>query len=391
LLHAFPACRGLCVGCGACAGVCFSKAIEIDYSQQEPEPILTGECTVCGFCSEVCPGKEIPLRDMDKHFMGRERDFSNEPIGIFKGCYKGWAKDSYIRSSASSGGMVTALMNYALENQIVDGILTAGWDKNVLYRPEPMIAQNVKDIEMGCKWAASPIPNNATLYEAVVKNKLESIGVIGLPCTIHAIRKLQMSQTPKKLSKAIVFTIGLFCAASYYFEGIKHLIYEFTDVKSLDDIIAIDYRGGSGGFYVTTKDKRIHYVASKHDYTWHFLGPASYKRDRCLMCIDFAAELADVSCGDIFQPVVPGSKRIVATVTRTDIGEKLVQGAAEKGYIEYSEHDPELIPASGMGWESKKHAGLYRLMQRQRFSWPAPDYQYPLELKMTKRKLSFPS
>ena len=109
------------------------------------------------------------------------------------------------------------------------------------------------------------------------------------------------------------------------------------------------------------------------------------------MCIDFAAELADVSCGDIFQPVIPGRKHVVATVTRTDIGEELVKGAAAKGYIECSSHDPSMIPCSGMGWESKKHAGMYRLMERKRFGWPTPNYQYPLGQTAKNRKLAFPS
>jgi len=109
------------------------------------------------------------------------------------------------------------------------------------------------------------------------------------------------------------------------------------------------------------------------------------------MCTDFAAELADVSCGDIFQPVKPGDRRIVATVTRTDVGEDLVRKAQEAGYIQVESHDPTLIPASGLGWESKKHAGMYRLIQRREFGWPTPDYQYEPKVVPLDRRLTFPS
>jgi len=131
-----------------------------------------------------------------------------------------------------------------------------------------------------------------------------------------------------QIAKAVKFTIGLFCAATYYVEGIKHLIHEFSDIKSLDEIETLDYRGGAapGSLMATTKDKRIYSIASKHDYTWHFLGPATFKRDRCIMCVDFAAELADISCGDIFQPVIPGRKHGLATIPRTDLCEGLVKG-----------------------------------------------------------------
>ena len=385
--------KGLCTGCGTCVGVCPSKVVAMGYEHQEPEPILTGTCKECGFCVDVCPGKEVPLKDLDVKFLGKERNFMEDAIGIYRGCYKGWAADRHTRMNSSSGGMVSALLIYALEHDIIDAALLTGWDEKAPYRCRPIIARNREDVLNACRWSAEIVPNNELLYQAVMEEKLGRLAVVGLPCHIHGLRKLQQCGKPKKVANAITFSIGLFCAATYYMEGIKHLIHEFSDVSSLDDIVAMDYRGGAepGSLSVVTADKRIHHVASKHDYTWHFLGPASFKRDRCLMCVDFSAELADVSCGDIFQPVVPGTKRVVATITRTDIGESLVRRAAEKGYIEYSDHDPEMVASSGMGWESKKHAGVYRLLERKRFSWPTPDFQYPVEQQPKKRKLSFPS
>jgi coenzyme F420 hydrogenase subunit beta len=43
-----------------------------------------------------------------------------------------------------------------------------------------------------------------------------------------------------------------------------------------------------------------------------------------------------------------------------------------------------------MGWESKKHAGAYRLQERKRFGWPVPDFQYQITEQPLKRPLSFP-
>ncbi len=385
--------QGLCTSCGMCAGICPTKVIRMDYENQEAEPKLTGNCKECGICYNVCPGKNIPLKDLDEKFLGQARDFIKDEIGIYKGCYKGWAKDEHIQSVSSSGGMVSSLLIYGLENDIIDGALLVGWDPKEPCRGRPIIAKTSEDVMNACRWTAEAVPVNEMLNEAVMKEKIERLAVVGMPCHIHGIRKLQALGTPSKIAKAIRFSIGLFCASTYYFEGIKHLVQEFSDIRSMDDIETFDYRGGAapGSLMATTKDKRIHSVASKHDYTWHFLGPASYKRDRCLMCVDFAAELADISCGDIFQPVVPGRKHIVATITRTDIGEELVKGAAAKGYIEYSDHNPSMISCSGMGWESKKHAGMYRLMERKRHHWPTPDFQYTLGQNAKKRKLVFPT
>lgn len=386
--------QGLCMGCGTCVGVCASGSIAVDYSLDEPEPRLVKDCTECGHCYEVCPGKNAPLRDLDKRFLGRERDPEKEPLGIYRACYKGWATDPYVRTSTSSGGVTSALLNYALNEGLIEGVLLAGWNPDPPYwRCRPFIATTPEEVSMGLRTGMMMVPNNSLIAEAVTRRKLSKIAVVGCPCHIQGIRKLQAHGEPKKFADAIQFTIGLFCAATYYGEGTKHLIQEFANVQNLDDIIAMDYRGGKwpGSLYVVTKDRKIHWAGSKHDYTWHFLGSASYKRDRCLMCIDFSSELADVSCGDIFQEVGHVNRRLVATLPRTSVGEELLAGARAKGYIELEPHDPTLIPASGMGWEAKKHAGMYRLIQRKRYGWPTPDYQYPLKVTALPRTLTFPS
>jgi len=381
---------GLCTGCGTCVGVCPSSALAIDYEADEPEPKVVGTCNSCGLCYEVCPGKDIPLPELDKFFLGRERDFEKEKIGIFKACYRGYATNPLIRERSSSGGLVSALLIYALEEGIIDAALLAGWRKDKAWRCEPFIATNSNEILKGIRTGMMMVPNNALLSKAVEEG-YKKIAVVGVPCHVHGIRKLQMLGRPKKIAEAIKLVLGLFCASTYYMEGTRHLLEEIGGIKT-DEIIAMDYRGGDypGALYVLTQDGKIHYVASKHMYTWHFLGSATYKRDRCLMCVDFSSELADLSFGDTFLRFDEPNPRIGVVLTRTEIGHKLLMGAAEKKYVEIKEYDPELIPVSGMGWESKKHAGVYRLLQRQKYGWPVPNYHYKLSESPLRRKLIFP-
>ncbi len=384
---------GLCTACGTCAGVCPTKSIRMDYSFQEPEPKLTGKCTNCGVCYDACPGRDIPLPRMDEFIFGRRRETTREEmIGIFRKCVRGYACDSGVRNSSASGGLTTAVCSYALDKGLVDGILLAGFSHERPWRCVPYIATSSRDFKrLKTSSAMVVVPINELLTEAVVAKRLKRIGVVGLPCHVHGIRKLQMKGVPRNLASAISFTIANFCAAGYYLEGTRHLVMEFTAIKSMDDISELNYRGGEwpGALTAKSRDGSTHIVASKHDYTWHFLGPASYKRDRCLMCVDFVGEHADICVGDSFIRSDSNPKWTVALV-KTKIGEELVEKATKEGYVHSEDYNPDLIPASGLGWESKKHASAYRLLTRKRYGWPTPDFGYPLAHEPLPRKLSFP-
>ena len=231
---------------------------------------------------------------------------------------------------------------------------------------------------------------NSLLRQAVVEKGHKKIAVVGLPCHVHSLRKIQMAKRPAEIARSIKLTIGLLCASTYYFEGIRHLLMEFGGIDQLEDIAAMDYKGGPwpGSLTVATKDGKIHHVATKHEYTWHFLGPAS-KRDRCLMCPDFSARVADIALGDIFQKVTP-DPNINAILVRTANGEEILEQAVKRGFIFVEPHPPALIPKSGMGWESKEHGGMHRMRQRKRYGWPLPDYQYALEMCHLPGKQVFP-
>ena len=383
--------RGLCTGCGTCAGVCPETVIDMVFLEGEPEPKLTGKCTKCGLCLKICPGAFVPLADLDNWLFGKTSSFHEDPLGIYRKCLRGYAADASLRESSSSGGVTTALLNFALENDIINAALIVCADPEKPYRCAPTLVTRPEEMKKGTRSSPEIVPVNALLREAVVKRKFKKIAVVGLPCHIHALRKIQMAEDPPEIAKAVTLCIGLLCAATYYFEGIRHLLAEFAGIENLEDIAAMDYKGGMwpGSLTVLTRDGKINHVATKHEYTWHFLGAAPYKRDRCLMCPDFSARIADLSMGDVFQKI-GANPNLTAVLVRTAKGEKIVSAAAGAGAIAVEDHPPEFIPRSGMGWEAKEHAGIHRSRQRKRFGWPAPEFQYPLKMCRVPGKIVFP-
>jgi hypothetical protein len=93
--------------------------------------------------------------------------------------------------------------------------------------------------------------------------------------------------------------------------------------------------------------------------------------------------------GDIFQKV-SDNPNLTVVLTRSEFGDTLVNDAMRDGVIHLEDHPAHYIPKSGMGWESKEHAGIYRTRQRKRFGWPTPDFQYPAQICTLPGKIVFP-
>ncbi|MDQ0285747.1 coenzyme F420-reducing hydrogenase beta subunit [Desulfofundulus luciae] len=93
------------------------------------------------------------------------------------------------------------------------------------------------------------------------------------------------------------------------------------------------------------------------------------------MCLDWAAELADLSVGDYWDPQVRAGQAlgVSSCLVRSPDGEELLDGAVKDGYVETIPLEAARL-AAGIGYELKKHAVAFRLRQRRRFGWPVPEY-----------------
>ncbi|HEY3422371.1 MAG TPA: 4Fe-4S binding protein [Methanocellaceae archaeon] len=55
--------NGLCIGCGACAMSCPTRAISMQLGRPD---IITERCVKCGACFAQCPRSFLPLPGMNK-------------------------------------------------------------------------------------------------------------------------------------------------------------------------------------------------------------------------------------------------------------------------------------------------------------------------------------
>ncbi len=379
--------RGLCTGCGTCAGVCPSE-LEMVYGDHELGPVLRGECIDCSLCYDCCPGKDIPFPELEQKVYGRKAERAREPLGIYRTCLAGYARDKEIRQAGTSGGVASALLICAIESGLIDVAMVGEMNHDFPWRTQPLVASGREEVLRAAKTKSQVVATNASIAEALGRGS--RIGHVGLGCHVHALRKLQTSYATHKMSRALSFSLGLFCFTNYYTIAAELLILERTPVKSLDEVAKMEYRDGKprGNFSVTDKQGRVFTIPGGESHT--FLR-SCFQRDRCKMCLDWCNELADISLGDYWGPAVAGQDMTQGwstIIVRTESGERLLREAESRGYLFTTSNDPAYLKLCG-GFYQKNHANVYNILERKRFGYPTPDFGRSLAVEPVKRFVTF--
>jgi coenzyme F420 hydrogenase subunit beta len=248
-------------------------------------------------------------------------------IGTYRDCYIGHATDYDIRFNASSGGLISAVLTYALEEGRIDGALVTIMGKENPLEPQPFIATTAQDIISASGAKYCPVPTNIAIRE--ILRKEGSYAVVGLPCQIHGIRKAETTQ--KKLKDRIVLHLGIFCNHTPSFWATRLLLTRLGVEPR--QVAKIDYRGHGwpGAMAVQLKDGSTKMLPQQD--SWAFLGSDFFTSKRCLMCCDHTCELADISFGDAWNLGLPEGVGSSAVVARTKKGQDLLQEANAKGVL----------------------------------------------------------
>jgi len=307
--------KGLCLACGACANLC-------PYiNMVEERPVIIESCGLSeGKCYDFCPRTYVNLPMLNKNVFGVHR--SDLAVGSNLVVMKAKSKDIEIKSTAQYGGVASALMTFALQTGEVDAaILTKSKDK---LGSKPTLARNKKDVLecAGTKYIVSPTITGVT---EAIRQGTRKIGVVGTPCQVIAVRKMQASKFEAGADK-IGLVIGLFCTWALLpraYSFIRNLTGSANIVK-LDvpppptNTLSIE----------TEKDK----VEVPLDEIRKFILPS------CNVCFDMTSEFADISVG-----TVEGEEAWNTVIVRTSLGKKFFQRAKEAGIIEVAPLEKERL------------------------------------------------
>ena len=121
--------EGMCIGCGVCVGVCPRRESGMRLSAVglwEPELDDNGCPAACGRCGQACPfGSETRTEEEISCdlFAGVSGVQLDECLGYWSSCHVGHHPDAETRFRAASGGVVTWILEAALESGLVDSVV----------------------------------------------------------------------------------------------------------------------------------------------------------------------------------------------------------------------------------------------------------------------------
>jgi coenzyme F420 hydrogenase subunit beta len=343
---------GLCTGCAGCVIACPHDVIGYNHEAGGYKPFhIEDELgpTDCGHgqkgctsCTRACPRFRAWEPQANEHLFDRDRA-DDEVAGIYSDILLTRASDDMVHRMGQDGGLVSALLIWALDNDYIDGALTSyleGGDA-ATWKAIPGVATNREEVLAGAGSRYTYSANTLAMDEAKERG-LKRLALVGMSCQ-SSIAPVMWSRKIGKISKPIVFNIGLLCSKTFD-DAIFEELFEAKYRIPKSEITKMNIKGV---FQIWTRDGGYHEVNLKECHDW--------TREGCNHCPDFAAEHADISTGGIGK-----DNDWTLTIVRTDVGREIIQRMIADGSIEArpGDEDPGAI------------ALMRKLAEKSRARWP---------------------
>ena len=273
---------GRCSGCGACVAVCPGDSLSFDEGTMVTSPKNCGYCkqdndsVPCGACYAVCP---------------RVVDQPAETLGKYLELYA--AKAEFEIPHRQSGGAVTAILMNALDEGLIDAVVTVTEDRWTL-RPSSVIItkSDVLVQQAGSRYSSwCPSSLRSRTPSSSGNTRRSRLSAYRAPS-----RRLQGCARATTISSGRTGNrsgsiIGLFCTESFDYEMLihgklrSHYHIEPQDIRKLDV---------KGKLEVLRQDNTTTIVPLSE--------LEECIRKGCHYCTDTTALLSDISAGSVGTP-----------------------------------------------------------------------------------------
>ena len=301
--------RDLCAACGACLSLCpylrsfKGRVIKLDDCNLEE-----------GRCFAYCPRTEVNLDEVYQKLFGKK--YEEIELGPVRKIMMARAKESIWAKKAQTGGVVSALIDFALRESLIQAAVLTPRDGDLL--PQGKIIKSRKEI---LRCAGSSYVSGPTL-EALNKGPWkgeERIGVVGLPCQVLALARMKASTLEKKTPiDRVDLVVGLFCTWALDYKPFIAFLNKRVGNRPIKKL------------NITPPPERIlEATAGGELYQIPVDDIRPFIRPSCRVCLDMTAELSDISVG-----TVEGKEGWNTMIVRTAKGDDLLTRAKKAGVFE---------------------------------------------------------
>lgn len=361
--------NGLCTRCGTCVGL---SGGAIRFADRDgkclPEFVETVDAALADRLWQGCSGQEVSFPDLNRFVFGEDAA-PHAYLGHTRRVGVAYADDPEVRRESASGGVLTSVLLWLLEQGEVDGAVVTRMSETEPWRPETFIARTGEEIRSAAQSKYVITSVNEILPE--VESFGGDLAYVGLPCQVHSIRKLQQAGDPSV--RAIKYVLGPFCGNTLHLVSVRTLLRAHGH-RDHTRITRLSFREGEwpGNMRIDLKGGESICLPKFHA---NYLIPFSIMK-RCLLCTDLTNEFTDISGGDAWAPVYEErGKGFSMAIARTAEGERILDAMKEAGRLSI---EPLAIPAAvGMhshGYDLKKRGAFIRIRFRRLFGRAVPAY-----------------
>lgn len=356
--------NNICVSCGICKAVCPCDAICYEKRDGLYIPKIDNDkCTECGLCYKVCAARGMKLECQQGDDNRSEKELY---FGRSIQCLIAETRDRKVLKNATSGGVVTTLIQTLISNNSYDVafcVNTFNYDEVVT----TVKISSIDDLYKTPKSRYIPVQQtDAVRY--ILEHKNQRVILVGVSCFIHGILKVIEQY---KLNRSNYLLIGLFCDKNlnynvfHYFKEhpacektLKNLYFRTKDAGGYPGNVRLEYADGTYTDIPSTERMKV------KEY---------YQLERCLYCVDKLNQMADISVGDNYTDEHNNNMGSSCVIIRSLNGKNAWDKCTEK--FSYWQIDEEKIFKSQRIIERKKNYCFFKLKAVEDILNPFEGYQ----------------
>lgn len=315
-----------CTGCGACAQL--DQRVQMSRTGGFMRPGVDSsedwsagdDRAAAASFNRICPGVRVHAGEHP----GAER---HPILGPVHGIWAAWATDSATRHLGSSGGTLTALAAWMVEEGHAHQVTGARSDQD----PRKTVSVSITTKEQALASAGS---RYAPCSNAAMREATNPAGAfIGKPCEATALRALANDRAMEA-----PLLLSFFCAGTPNQDATHALVRELgiPDAALLKDLW---YRGRGWPGSFTAVPEHGNAASTSYKDSWgRALGPTV--QWRCRICPDGVGEMADITAGDFWRadeegyPNFSEGEGVSVLIARSARGLNMIQRAADDGVIQ---------------------------------------------------------